>query len=168
MTAVLRDARAEDAPAIDALLRTAFGGDAEATLTAGLRRDGDVVAELVAERNGAVIGHVLFTEAPVGGARAVCLAPLAVAEPDRRRGTGAALVREGLARCAAAGAMAAHVLGDPAYYARFGFRRARGITGTPWCGDPAFQVLPLVGDRPLPKGAVRYARAFAAFGASQD
>jgi putative acetyltransferase len=165
VTAVLRAARAEDAGAIDALLRAAFGGDAEAIFVDTLRRDGDAMVELVAERDGCILGHVLFTEAPVGGTRAVCLAPLAVATHARRQGTGAALVQEGLARCAAAGAAAAHVLGDPAYYARFGFRRAEGITGAPWCDDPAFQVLSLAADRPPPKGAVRYARAFAAFGA---
>jgi len=164
MTPTLRDARADDARAIGALLRAAFDGDAEVLLVAALRCAGDVIAELVAEREGAVLGHVLFSEAPVGAARAVCLAPLAVDASARREGIGTLLVREGLARCAAAGAAAAHVLGEPAYYARFGFRPAEGITGAPWCVHPAFQALSLVPGGAPPRGAVRYPPAFAALG----
>lgn len=164
MSMALRPARAEDAAAIDALLRAAFGGEAEARLVGLLRAEGAVVAELVAEQAGVILGQVMFTWAPVGAARVAALAPLAVAEVARRQGTGAALVREGLARCAAAGATAAHVLGEPAYYGRFGFRAAHGITGAPWCGHPAFQVLTLVPDAPPPQGEVRYAQAFAALG----
>lgn len=167
MTApVLREARAADAAAIADLLRAAFGGETEAALVAALRAEGAVAAELVAEGPAGIAGHVMFTWAPVGAARAAALAPLAVAAPARRRGLGAALVREGLARCAAAGATAVLVLGDPGYYARFGFRPAEGIAGAPWCGHPAFQVLSLVPGLPPPRGEVRYACAFGA--ARQD
>ena len=157
----IRAVRAADHAAIDALLRAAFGDDAEARLVAALRAEGAVVAELVAE---GVAGHILFSPAPVGGVPAVALAPLAVAEGARRRGLGAALVRAGLACCAEAGAAAALVLGDPAYYARFGFHPAEGITGAPWCGHPAFQALSLRPAAPVPRGEVRYACAFARLG----
>lgn len=164
MTA-LRDARAADHAAIDALLRDAFGGPAEAALVGALRADGAVVAELVAGRDGVVLGHVMFSHAPIGVTAAAALAPLAVAAAARRHGLGAALVREGLARCAAAGLLAVHVLGDPAYYARFGFAPAEGITGVPWATHPAFQAMPLQPGAATPRGAVRYAAAFGALGA---
>lgn len=160
MTAVVRPARAADAPAIDALLRAAFGGPDEAALVVALRAERAVLAELVADRAGATLGHVLFSHAPIGGVPAAALAPLAVAAAARRQGIGAALVREGLARCVAAGMAAAHVLGDPGYYARFGFRPAEGLTGVPWAGHPAFQVMVLDRDIPPPRGPVRYAAAF--------
>jgi putative acetyltransferase len=161
---VIRAARAEDAAPVAALLDAAFAGPAEAALVAALRAEGAVVAELIAEADGAIAGHVLFSRAAVGGAAVVALAPLAVAAGARRRGLGAALVREGLARCEAAGATAALVLGDPAYYARFGFTPARGIAGAPWCTHPAFQAMSLVPRQAVPRGVVRYACAFGALG----
>jgi putative acetyltransferase len=164
VTFALRPARLADAEMIAALLRDAFGGVEEARLVAALRAEGAVVAELVAETADGIAGHILFSAAPIGAASAVALAPLAVARPARRQGLGAALVRDGLARCAAAGVTAAHVLGDPDYDARFGFQPARGMAGAPWCDHPAFQVMAL-GPCPAPCGAVRYARAFGVFGA---
>jgi predicted N-acetyltransferase YhbS len=56
------------------------------------------------------------------------------------------------------------VLGDPAYYARFGFVPARGITGAPWCSHAAFQALSLVPGLATPRGVVRYACAFGTLG----
>jgi putative acetyltransferase len=94
----------------------------------------------------------------------LALAPLAVAADARRRGLGAALVRAGLVATRDAGAIAVLVLGDPAYYARFGFAPARGITGAPWCAHPAFQALSLVPGQAVPRGVVRYACAFGALG----
>ena len=57
------------------------------------------------------------------------LAPLAVDEGWRRRGVGTALVRAGLDACRELDIDAVSVLGDPAYYGRFGFTPAaeRGI-----------------------------------------
>lgn len=57
--------------------------------------------------------------------RASILAPLAVAPAAQGRGVGGALVRAGLARLDADGIDLVFVLGDPAYYGRFGFRPAR-------------------------------------------
>ena len=161
MAPAIRDAGPGDHAAIDVLLRTAFGGAAEATLVAALRAEGVVLAELVAIRDGQVSGQVTMSAAPVAGRAAAALAPLAVAEGARRQGTGAALVRAALARCAAGGCAAVLVLGDPAYYARFGFsaEAVAGVTGVPWAGSPAFQALALrPGERIA--GEVRYAAAF--------
>lgn len=159
-----RPARDIDAAAIDALLREAFGGAEEAVLVAALRAEGAVVVELVTEDVTGITGHILFSAAPIGATSAVALAPLSVASAARRQGVGAALVRDGLARCAAAGTEAAHVLGEPAYYARFGFRPAPDVTGAAWCGHPAFQAMALLPGAGL-SGAVRYARAFGVLGA---
>ena len=50
------------------------------------------------------------------------IAPLCVASDHRRRGIGALLVEEALNRGRAAGFPAVFLVGDPRYYARFGFR----------------------------------------------
>ena len=108
----------------------------------------------------AYLGHAGFSDlkAPFP---AWALAPVSVRKCCRRQGIAAALIREGIARARDAGIAALFVLGDPKYYARFGFsaRAARGFDG-PWSG-PWFQVLPL-GEAPLARGPLRYAAPFSA------
>jgi putative acetyltransferase len=152
-----------DVPAIHALLVESFPTTAEADLVARLRADGDAVLSLVADAEGGVAGHVLFSRmtAPLG---ALGLAPVAVAPRWRRQGVAARLIREGLARARAAGWEAVFVLGDPAYYGRFGFdvASAAGFR-SPYAG-PYFMLRQLTADLPAADGPVDYAPACAALG----
>lgn len=151
---MIRSATTAETDAIDALLRAAFGGPGEAGLVLALRA-GPVVAEWVAERDGAVVGQVMLSAmvAPVGW---VALAPLAVAMGARRRGIGAALVRAALASLR--GWRAAVVLGDPRYYGRFAFAPAPGLRG-PY--PPAFMgLLPLEDPAPDSRAELVYPAAF--------
>src|SRR5262249_55093949 len=111
----------EDATPIRSILVAAFAGDAEADLVENLRAADDLVLALVADQADAARGYVAFPRLTVDGAGAVGLAPLAVAPDRRRRGIGGALVREGLRRLATRGEQLVFVVGDPAYYGRFGF-----------------------------------------------
>lgn len=82
--------------------------------------------ELVAEQNGALLGHILLTERTVqtteGSRTMLYLSPLCV-HPDRRgEGIGGALLAEACERAAQMGYRAAFLVGDPGYYSRFGFR----------------------------------------------
>jgi putative acetyltransferase len=143
----IRDEHATDRPAIERLLTEAFGREDEAKIVARLRQDGDVVAALVAEYDGAVVGHVAFSRltASLDGRAlfAAALAPLAVAADMRRRGVGASLVAAGLEAARAAGAAAVFVVGDPAYYGRFGFSAdSARIFDSPHAGE-AFLALEL-------------------------
>jgi putative acetyltransferase len=152
---------AEDRAAISAVHDNAFGGTAEAELVDALRRHGDLLISLVA-RADTLIGHIAFSrlELPESPVRACALAPLAVVVEQQRQGIGAALVREGLRRLASSGEELVLVLGDPAYYGRFGFtaESAAGLQ-TPYDG-PYLQALALSDNGRHAGGPVRYARAF--------
>ena len=119
----IRAERAEDADAIREILLAAFRGEAEARLVDRLNASGKVVCSLVAEEEGRVLGHVLFSRIEVGhaGLPALALAPLAVMPAFHRLGIGSALVSAGLQQMRSAGHARVVVLGDPAYYPRFGF-----------------------------------------------
>jgi putative acetyltransferase len=123
---IRRRAPADDA-AIAEINDSAFGGTGESKLVQALRDAGLATIELVAAEP-SVVGHVLFSRLDVAvdgrAVKALALAPVAV-RPDRQwRGVGSALIRAGLDRARADGWDAVIVLGDPAYYPRFGFSAA--------------------------------------------
>lgn len=163
---LIREETAADHAAIREVNRLAFGRDAEAALVDRLRTEGWVCVSLVAEEAGAVTGHILFSRLPVETSRetleTVALAPVAVRPEAQRRGTGAALVRAGLEACRRRGQTIAIVLGDPAYYGRFGFTAAAARPlASPFAGE-AFMALELVpGALGGVQGTVRYPAAFA-------
>ncbi|WP_440988995.1 GNAT family N-acetyltransferase [Haloarchaeobius baliensis] len=140
-----------DRAAVEAIHRTAFPTDDEADLVAALRESDAFVPELsiVAEDDGRIVGHVLFTEVTVAGTdAALTLAPVAV-HPDRQgEGTGSRLIRHGLDACREAGYELVVLHGDPAFYGRFGFEPATpyGLEHPFDLPDEAFQVLWLVDD----------------------
>jgi putative acetyltransferase len=158
---VIRLETPSDLVAIRAVETAAFPGPAEAGLVDDLRKAGDVVFSLVAVEDEQVVGHAVLSkmEAPFP---ALALGPVAVLPERQRRGIGSLLVRDGLARSEAAAWAGVFVLGDPAYYGRFGFRVdcASGFE-SPYAG-PHLMVLAL-GRRALPtrQGNIHYAPAFA-------
>jgi putative acetyltransferase len=124
----IRPARLQDAAALRELLIAAFDGPAEAALVEALQASGIELISLVAERGDQLLGQILFSPATLPNdatpGRYFCLAPMAVAPAQQRRGIGSALVEAGLQACCAAQIDALFVLGHPDYYPRFGFRRA--------------------------------------------
>jgi predicted N-acetyltransferase YhbS len=141
---MIRPAEETDREAINGVLHAAFEASGEADdiveLVEAVVSDRHHLPdlELVAEEDGHVVGHVLFSRAeieePLPGAitnktPAVLLAPLAVHPDYQNAGVGSRLVREGLERAHALGEHIALVLGHPIYYSRFGFSEAlqRGI-----------------------------------------
>ncbi|MGH1499969.1 GNAT family N-acetyltransferase [Yersinia proxima] len=140
-----------DAPGIDALLRQAFKGNNEAELVQQLREDGLLTLGIVAtDDEGGVVGYAAFSPVDVGGEdrQWVALAPLAVEEGLRRQGLAEKLVYEGLDSLNEFGYAAVVVLGDPAYYQRFGFvPAARHQLTCRWPDtEEAFQVYALAED----------------------
>jgi len=124
----IRDEQPGDEAAIHAVVLQAFGRATEAVLVKCLRGNGKAVVSLVAEEEGQVLGHVLFgpvvIEAVAARHAALGLAPFAVLPAFQRLGIGSALVSAGLARCRSLGHTRVVVLGEPSYYARFGFSPA--------------------------------------------
>jgi len=159
----IRPERPEDAAGIDAVLRAAFPGAAEADLVQRLRADGDLALSLVAAENDAIIGQVAFVPValdPDPGYRSWGLAPISVLPPRQGQGIGSALTKAGLTYAEEAGIGLVLVLGDQNYYGRFGFDTmlAEGIEVS-WAG-PYFAGLTLIDTAP-PQGKATYPAAFA-------
>ena len=154
-----------DALAIRRVHEACFPTSAEADLVDTLQVGGDAVLSLVGRYHGAVAGHVLFSrlkDVEGGGLRATALGPVAVDPAHKRGGIGSALIREGLNRLEREGEDLVLVLGDPKYYARFGFSaEAARAFQTPYDG-PFLQALALSDAGRSAKGLLRYAPAFAA------
>lgn len=161
----IRPARPEDVPALDGFLRHSFGvGEAE--LVRRLCIDGDMVLTMVAT-DPDLVGAAVFSRMAVdvngSDIAAVALAPLAVAGPWRRQGVGEALVAAGHDALAKASWVLSFVLGDPAYYGRFGYAAdlAQGFD-SPYAGEHLMaRPLQSVGMPCGVRGTAAHAPAFA-------
>lgn len=163
----IRSEEEHDATTVHIVHEAAFPTDAEARLVDRLRQSGKAVISLVAELDGRVVAHVMFSPVTIEGAAVtasgVGLAPVAVLPERQRSGMGSALIRAGLDACRDRGCPFVVVLGAPAYYRRFGFRRAdeRGL-GNEYGAAEEFMVIELrPGGLPAEGGLVRYAPEFA-------
>jgi putative acetyltransferase len=149
MTTLTRPEQPQDVDGIRAVLLDAFDGPAEAGLVDTLR-DSDAwlpALSVVAVDGSIVVAHALLTRVLLDGAPAVALGPVGVSASRQRQGLGSAVIRYALDAAARQGETFVSVLGDPDYYARFGFVPAAryGVTGA-WSqfGDP-WQALVLPG-----------------------
>ena len=116
-----------DRAAVRAVNEAAFETPAEADLVEALRGSGVSLVSLVAEADGDIIGHILFSPVSLNdhaNLNLMGLGPMAVVPGRQRKGVGSALVRQGLVGCRGFGARAVVVVGHPEYYPRFGFAPA--------------------------------------------
>jgi putative acetyltransferase len=116
----------DDEAAVLEINESAFGGPDEARLVERLRTRARPLISLIAESDGAITGHILFTPVTLDGFAGLLmgLAPMAVKPELQRRGVGSALVTAGLRACESLDAAALVVVGHPEYYPRFGFVQA--------------------------------------------
>lgn len=127
----IRSERPTDQDEIYALTARAFApmpfadGD-EQELIGKLRDAGTLVLSLVAEQAGKIVGHVAFTPAFAadGTPGWYALGPVSVAPELQRMGIGTRLIENGLTQLRDRLAIGCVLVGNPVYYARFGFRGA--------------------------------------------
>ncbi|MBI1944930.1 MAG: N-acetyltransferase [Deltaproteobacteria bacterium] len=150
----VRAERVGDNDAIRRVNEAAFGRIDEAGIVDALRAAGALPISLVAELDGAIVGHLAMSPITIDGIDdgSLGLAPMAVLPSRQRRGVGGALVRAGLAICRARRIPLVVVLGHAAYYPRFGFVPA-APAGLRWIGghDASF-----FATGALRRGVVRY------------
>lgn len=165
MPPFIRDERPGDFNTIATLTDAAFAGhphsrQTEARIIDVLRRAGALTVSLVAEDDGAVVGHIAFSPVIIdsGATGWYGLGPVAVAPDWQARGIGSALVNQGLERLHGLGAGGCVLVGEPGFYDRFGFFAdpQLRLADVP---PKYFLCLPLA--MPAPSGAVHFHPAFA-------
>lgn len=117
----------------EALRLLAQSTGTEAGIVDRLRAEDAFLLSLVAEEDGTVIGYLAASPARIGKQDGWGLiGPLAVSPARHRQGIGSALMAEALRRLRGS-CRGAALVGDPAYYRRFGFRAypGLGVTGCP-------------------------------------
>ncbi len=146
----IRPEHAEDAALVRALVAGAFGDDDTADFVEAVRQQAEVCLAEVALAAGVIVGHAQWCAAPLTvdgrAVKGAYLACLSVEPGAQKRGIGSRLVHSGLTRLAAMDYEAATLLGDPAYYARFGFSSdlARRIEAPHRARGDGFQAIELV------------------------
>jgi putative acetyltransferase len=157
----IRPEEPRDYAEVRALNLAAFDDGPEAGLVDTLGASWPDHVSLVAEDEGHVVGHILFTpivvEGSGGSAHGMALAPMAVLPERQREGVGSLLVHRGLEIMRERSTPFVVVLGHPEYYPRFGFEPAsRFGLRSQWDGVPeeAFMVKALQLDAFPPGGGV--------------
>ncbi|MBD6620222.1 N-acetyltransferase [Komarekiella sp. 'clone 1'] len=157
-----------DYPAIAEVNTLAFGQENEAKLVEEIRHYDRYIPELslIAEVEGIVVGHILFSYIDLVGEetlQVLGLAPLAVSPQFQRLLIGSKLVEAGLERANARGEAMVIVLGHPHFYTRFGFKPSVDyqIESPFLVPEDVFMVKPLQNYQERYKGKVIYPPAFA-------
>jgi len=169
MTLAIRPDTDEDRKTVWNLNHEAFGVEDEANLVDALRDGGFVEVSLVAEEDGEIVGHILFSRLTIVTddriVDALSLAPMAVLPSHQRQGIGSKLVEAGLEACPQQIHKIVVVLGHPEFYPRFGFSAelARPLE-SPFGGGEAWMAKELVpGVLSGVEGRIEYPPPFGAF-----
>jgi putative acetyltransferase len=149
MSVTIRPETAADLDAIRHVNCLAFGQEDEAWLVRVLRDGGYLRLSLVAEKDGQVVGHILFNDLSIiteaGIVPALALAPMAVLPECQRQGIGSALVRKGLEECRRQGHKIVVVVGHSHFYPRFGFSsKLASALASPFGGGDSWMAVELV------------------------
>jgi putative acetyltransferase len=136
-----------------------YSHQTEHLIVEALRADDALAVSLVAEVDGDVVGHIAFSPVTIDGKDCgwFALGPVAVLPAFQRQGIGQALINEGLKVIRNLGAQGCALVGDPAYYRRFGFGHnpALRMEGIP----PEVLLCLPIGGR-VPEGSVTHHPAF--------
>ena len=124
-----------------------------------LRAAKALTISLVAEMDGRVVGHIIFSPVTIsdGTMNWYGLGPVSVLPEYQRQGIGKALIREGLSRLKDMNAQGCCLVGHPDYYRKFGFKNI------PWLvheGVPQEVFFALSFDGHTPQGTVAFHDGF--------
>ncbi len=155
------DTAAIKAVTVAALNNIAHTEHTEQFIIQELRQSSVLSVSLVAEDNGAVIGHVAVSPVTIsnGATEWYGLGPISVAPEHQGLGVGAQLMEHALTELRSLGAAGCVVLGEPSYYSRFSFTAQPSLV-LPGVPEEYFQSISFNGS--LPSGEVSYHAAFAA------
>lgn len=133
MIVTIRNQATSDIDAIEAVTIAAFRdvshtNHTERFIVRALRSAGQLFVSLVADYNHDVVGHAAVSPVTISGG---CggwsgLGPISVLPRHQGQGFGTQLVRRALAELRESGAAGCVVLGEPAFYSRFGFNPSPG------------------------------------------
>mgnify|MGYP001248636843 FL=1 len=168
MTLQLRHETPDDMAAIEAVTVAAFAdarhtSHTEQFIVHALRATNELTLSIVAEEHGQVVGHVALSPVTITddlGRKAAGwygLGPISVLPQRQGQGIGSRLMERALSELGATGAAGCVLLGDPAYYARFGFEAHAGLQLP---GVPPGYFMALALRRPVPEGVAHYSDAF--------
>ncbi|OXS57393.1 GNAT family N-acetyltransferase [Cohnella sp. CIP 111063] len=170
MHILIRQEKNEDANEVYHLIQQAFedsdySDHDEHNLVNRLRNSTKFIPELslVAEYDGQIAGHILFTEVHVGDQTLIALAPVSVRPEMQSKGIGKLLITEGHKIAAQLGYKGSIVLGHDTYYPKFGYKKASqyGIEAPFEVSDDHFMAAELIdGGLTDVRGVVEYAKEF--------
>jgi putative acetyltransferase len=148
---------------VAAFLHAPHTDHAEHFIVDALRAAGALSISLVAEVDGDIVGHVAVSPVSIsdGSTRWFGLGPISVRPGLQGQGIGTRLMHVALRKLQEQGAAGCVLLGDPAYYARFGFKREIELV-FPDVPPEYFQAIAF--GTAVPRGVVTYHAAFGAHG----
>jgi len=165
---IIRKETTSDIEAITQVTIAAFktlqiSNQTEQFIIKALRNANALTLSLVAEVDGRVVGHIAFSPVTIsdGSPNWYGLGPVSVLPEYQKQGIGESLVNEGLSLLKAMGAKGCALVGDPAYYQRFGFRNIPNLIHDD-IPQEVFLALPFYND--IPQGTVVFHEGFLATG----
>lgn len=168
MTAQLRHETSNDVTAIEAVTVAAFANaphtsHTEHFIVRALRANEPLTLSIVAEEDGQIVGHVALSPVTISDVRRqqtrgwYGLGPISVLPRYQKQGIGSRLMEQALLELRAIQAAGCVLLGEPAYYRRFGFQTHAGLQ-LPGVPPEYFMALALHGA--MAEGIVQYSEAF--------
>ena len=168
MTIQLRHETPDDIVAIEAVTVAAFAdaphtSHTEQFIVRALRAANELTHSIVAEEHGQIVGHVALSPVTITDDHErkadgwYGLGPISVLPQRQGQGIGSRLMQQALTELRAMQAAGCVLLGDPAYYARFGFQ---AHTGLQLPGVPPGYFMALAFHGPVPEGIAQYSDAF--------
>lgn len=159
----LSDAEPIESVTIEAFLNAPHTDHTEQFIVRALRKANALTISLVAEDQGKVIGHVAISPVTIsdGSKGWFGLGPISVSPKHQNSGIGSMLMRQALEDLKIMKVSGCVLLGEPAYYSRFGFKPEANLV-LPGVPAEYFQALSFASS--IPEGQVAYHEAFNAKG----